>query len=223
MGQSPVLGYNRACRDAGARCNSPALRTPAATCLSAFRAALSVVRPDPTKGKIMVRRKQTTCADNDLDQQLAARIRLLRNTANKIVTWCDKVEAGRKQSAKLDLPPADDPPQDGPIEPNAFAWKGKVGYGLSRVPFFLVRHLWQKKSQTATFDELTQAVWGKTNQYAIPSDAAVRGVQRRVNRFFESHSFPWRITLRCNRFVDDLGLPQYSVTLTRTNAADHHD
>jgi hypothetical protein len=85
--------------------------------------------------------------------------------------------------------PSPEPLQEGPEPPDGFNYGGQTHYGLARKPFLAVAFLWSLPNRTARRDELAEPVW--QDHAFTPSESAVQGLRKEINRFFRAKGIPW--------------------------------
>lgn len=86
------------------------------------------------------------------------------------------------------------PEPDGPCHPYTWCQNGKrLPDKLQRLTWKLVKHLWDKKDNTASLDSLAEPVYGDREQ--IVDKASVGNQRTKANRFFEDHNIPWRVQI----------------------------
>jgi len=78
-----------------------------------------------------------------------------------------------------------DQPEDGPIDPFSFIWRGELYGEIRPKPYDLLCLLWVPKTHCADYDELGE-IWGDCE--ITLSDGRVRAASRYLRQFFEKHA-----------------------------------
>ncbi len=95
---------------------------------------------------------------------------------------------GRKN--RKAIPKQSEPPDDGPVPPNSFCWKGKCKDGMTAMSWKVITFLWPRKNRSASDDDFVPTVWEET---VAVSEDAVGSVRREANKFFGDNKFPWSV------------------------------
>lgn len=90
--------------------------------------------------------------------------------------------------------PSPEPLRDGPEPPDGFNYAGRTYFGLARKPFLAVAFLWPLPNRTARRDELAEPVW--EDHADTPSESAVEGLRKEINRFFRANGIPWHTVFK---------------------------
>lgn len=133
--------------------------------------------------------------NNHIDQEWAAAracVERMQGTAQASDTPPAEVEPEQVKRVEAE-PEAGDTIPDGPFAGDRFGHAGKQYEGLTGKPWLLLRELWNARHNTRGFDELAEPVW--RDHAERPTADQVKGLQRRLGRFFQKHGLPFKVSV----------------------------
>ena len=81
--------------------------------------------------------------------------------------------------------------EDGPMQPDRFAFGGEFYRIPTPLLWRLINHVWLAPGRRASVDSLAEAVWGD-RKHDI-SYLALASLRRNANRFFSRNNLPFRM------------------------------
>lgn len=96
------------------------------------------------------------------------------------------------------------PAENGPIDPDGFAWGGTVYRGLRQKAFLALKYLWGSRHRRTSASDLAEPVWG--DRELEPDKNQLGGIRRDINNFLRKHKVPLHAEVKA---ID--GLPYLSL------------